>query len=160
MAKKRKLEPSKHFVAGTTAGLVSTVVLYPLDLIKVRYQVNEQSTLQAPQRLRSAFAKVIQKEGWRGLYQGLPAAMYGSGLSWGGYFFFYEHAKTRWLESSDGGGGGGQAAWRHLMAACEAGTIMVGLTNPIWLVKTRMQLQLRQKDQPLHSPPPHLHHQA
>ena len=33
---------------------------------------------------------------------------------------------------------------RHVLAAAiEAGAIMVGLTNPIWLVKTRMQLQLR-----------------
>lgn len=140
---KQKLEPSKHFVAGTTAGLVSTVLLYPLDLIKVRYQVNEQTTVRQPLRLRAAFNAVVRTEGWRGLYQGLPSAMYGAGLSWGGYFFFYEHAKSRWLGTTQESRK--HAWWQHLMAACEAGTIMVGLTNPIWLVKTRMQLQLRSK---------------
>ena len=29
----------QHFLAGTFAGTVSAAVLYPLDLIKVRYQV-------------------------------------------------------------------------------------------------------------------------
>ena len=29
----------------------------------------------------------------------------------------------------------------HLLAAFEAGIIMVFLTNPLWLIKTRMQLQ-------------------
>ena len=29
----------------------------------------------------------------------------------------------------------------HLLAAFEAGVIMVFLTNPLWLIKTRMQLQ-------------------
>lgn len=30
-----------HLVAGTTAGLVTTAALYPLDLVKTRYQVRE-----------------------------------------------------------------------------------------------------------------------
>ncbi len=46
---KRKLDPSEHFVAGTFAGLVSTFALFPLDTIKVRYQVDEHTTLRAPQ---------------------------------------------------------------------------------------------------------------
>jgi solute carrier family 25 folate transporter 32 len=29
----------------------------------------------------------------------------------------------------------------HLAAGVEAGCIMVFLTNPLWLIKTRMQLQ-------------------
>jgi len=138
---KRKLSPGEHFVAGTIAGLSSTVALFPLDTIKVRFQVNEKTTLAAPQRLWSAFEKVIKEEGWRGLYQGLQAGMLGSGLSWGGYFYFYEHAKQRWI-TSDSGKQPGALAW--MAASAEAGTIMVALTNPIWLVKTRLQLQLRQ----------------
>jgi hypothetical protein len=39
-------------------------------------------------------------------------------------------------------------AWYdHFVLACTAGAIMVALTNPIWLVKTRMQLQLRHAQQ-------------
>ncbi len=62
---KRKLEPSEHFVAGTLAGLVSTVALFPLDTIKVRYQVDETTTLRSPQRLFAAFQTVVRNEGWQ-----------------------------------------------------------------------------------------------
>ena len=50
-------------------------------------------------------------------------------------------------EASQGGGGGGGGAparltsVHHLLSAFEAGIIMVFLTNPLWLIKTRMQLQ-------------------
>jgi hypothetical protein len=47
----------------------------------VRYQVNEKTSLAAPQRLRAAFEEVLAVEGWRGLYQGLQAGMLGAGLS-------------------------------------------------------------------------------
>jgi len=141
---KRKLAPAEHLVAGTAAGLVSTAALFPLDTIKVRYQVDEATTLRAPQRLVGAFKSVLQKEGTLGLYQGLPAGLYGSGISWGGYFYFYELSKSRWVASrAPGEGDKWNAAWHQTAAAIEAGAIMVALTNPIWLVKTRMQLQLR-----------------
>jgi solute carrier family 25 folate transporter 32 len=143
MAPKRKLAPVEHMIAGTTAGLVSTAALFPLDTIKVRYQVDEKTTLKAPQRLAHAFKRVVASEGVLGLYQGLPAGLYGSGLSWGGYFYFYEAAKTRWVDGRATGERWNDA-WHQAAAAVEAGTIMVALTNPIWLVKTRMQLQLRQ----------------
>lgn len=40
----------------------------------------------------SAIAKL---EGYRGLYKGLSPALLANGVSWGGYFLFYEHAKNR-----------------------------------------------------------------
>jgi solute carrier family 25 folate transporter 32 len=56
-----------------------------------------------------------------------------------GYFYFYEQAKRRWLSDQ-----GPNTTFHHFAASVEAGMIMVALTNPIWLVKTRMQLQLRE----------------
>jgi hypothetical protein len=38
---------------------------------------------------------VWTKEGSRGLYKGLSPALVANGVSWGGYFWFYEHAKNR-----------------------------------------------------------------
>lgn len=31
----------EHLVSGMSAGIISTLVLHPLDLIKIRFQVNE-----------------------------------------------------------------------------------------------------------------------
>ncbi len=68
--------------------------------------------------------------------------MIGSSVSWGLYFFFYERAKLRHLYARDYNP---LTPLYHLVSAMEAGTICVFLTNPIWLVKTRLQLQMVEK---------------
>ena len=83
-----------HLFAGVTAGTVSTVLLHPLDLIKVRMQVHE-GAFGAYRGVWSALTEIFQREGLRGLYAGLSPAVLASALSWGGYFFFYEHSKVR-----------------------------------------------------------------
>lgn len=40
---------------------------------------------------------ILKLEGYRGLYKGLSPALLANGVSWGGYFLFYEHAKNRWV---------------------------------------------------------------
>jgi hypothetical protein len=37
----------------------------------------------------------VRKEGVPGLYKGLTPALVANGISWGGYFLFYENAKNR-----------------------------------------------------------------
>ena len=78
----------------------------------------------------------------------MAPALVGSGASWGLYFFFYEACKQRLRDGGSGGGGGGGggapaalAPLQHAYAAWEAGTVTCLFTNPVWLVKTRMQLQ-------------------
>jgi hypothetical protein len=38
---------------------------------------------------------VVAQEGLAGLYKGLSPALLANGVSWGGYFLFYEKAKAR-----------------------------------------------------------------
>ncbi|KAK2990438.1 hypothetical protein RJ640_011186 [Escallonia rubra] len=77
--------------------------------------------------------------GFRGLYAGFYPAVLGSTISWGLYFFFYSKAKQRYSrdrkELSPG---------LHLASAAEAGALVCLCTNPVWLVKTRLQLQTPQ----------------
>lgn len=82
---------------------------------------------------------ILKLEGYRGLYKGLTPALLANGVSWGGYFLFYEHAKNRYLEQLDAPKP--LTSVHHMLAAFEAGIVMVFLTNPLWLIKTRMQLQ-------------------
>lgn len=44
------------------------VILYPIDLVKVRYQVYDKSG-NAYKSLREAFQIIIREEGFTGLYQ-------------------------------------------------------------------------------------------
>jgi hypothetical protein len=59
----------------------------------VRYQVYDKSG-NAYLSLRSAFHTIVSEEGVRGLFTGLAPATVASAVSWGGYLYFYEHAKV------------------------------------------------------------------
>lgn len=78
-----KPTPNQHFYAGTIAGVLSSgiycfwlllfvmyspAILYPLDLVKVRYQVYDKSG-RAYRSIISAFSTIVKTEGIHGLYQ-------------------------------------------------------------------------------------------
>lgn len=130
----------EHLVAGISGGVTSTLILHPLDLIKIRFAVNDGRTAAVPQYrgLGSAFTTIFRQEGFRGLYKGVTPNVWGSGSSWGLYFMFYNTIKT-FIQ-------GGNAALplgptMHMLAAAQSGALTLVLTNPIWVVKTRLCLQ-------------------
>ncbi|XP_058986760.1 mitochondrial folate transporter/carrier [Musca domestica] len=130
----------EHLVAGISGGVTSTLILHPLDLIKIRFAVNDGRTAAVPQYrgLGSAFATIFRQEGFRGLYKGVTPNVWGSGSSWGLYFMFYNTIKT-FIQ-------GGNATLplgpsMHMLAAAQSGALTLVLTNPIWVVKTRLCLQ-------------------
>ncbi|CAG5122252.1 unnamed protein product [Candidula unifasciata] len=133
----------EHMAAGVTGGVVSSIVLHPLDLIKVRFQVDEGPGNKGTTRphytgVMHAFRSIVQADGWKGLYRGVTPNVTGAGLSWGLYFFFYNTSKT-WMQEGDKTKNLGPA--RHLVIASFAGLATLTLTNPIWVSKTRMCLQ-------------------
>lgn len=100
----------------------------------------------------SVFRTIVRYEGLAGLYQGWLPAVIGSSISWGGYFYFYEGLKRALLDYKTNNklGHAAQAeevltldSFDHFVLACSAGAVMVAITNPIWLIKTRMQLQMK-----------------
>jgi solute carrier family 25 folate transporter 32 len=86
---------------------------------------------------------VLRHEGIGGLYQGLSPAVTGSAISWGGFFFVYESMK-KFLRNKKGKGDDVPlSSIENFQLACASGAVMVFLTNPIWLIKLRMQLQMK-----------------
>lgn len=144
-------------IAGFAGGVVSTTLLLPLDIVKLRLQVSEASKPLRRFRSFRILGGIVKYEGLRGLYQGWTPAVLGSAVSWGGYFYFYEGFKRRMVEyklshRTNVAPTDGEEAVKptqvlnsvdNFVLACAAGAVMVALTNPIWLVKTRMQLQMR-----------------
>ncbi|KAL7748666.1 translational activator of GCN4 [Sorochytrium milnesiophthora] len=137
-------------VAGFTAGAVSTVVLHPLDLVKTRLQADtKRRAAFTPLTAVRALRDISASYGVRGLYMGVSPNFVGATASWGMYFFWYDWIKQRMLRSSQeeaaADGGDSQQVrlshTQHLIAATEAGALTAVVTNPIWLVKTRMCLQ-------------------
>lgn len=95
------------------------------------------------------FRSIVRHEGVLALYQGWVPAVTGSSVSWGGYFYFYERLKRALVDHRTETRGSTVPAAQVLtpldnfVLACGAGGVMVAITNPIWLIKTRMQLQMK-----------------
>lgn len=151
-------------IAGFSGGTISTLLLLPLDNVKVRLQVyegdpeNKASSEATKRRKRLGPLRVvrgvIRHEGFAGLYQGLIPALIGSSVSWGGFFFVYESFKTELRHrraQSTGSEEHSLTSVDNFLLACASGGVMVGLTNPIWLIKLRMQLQMKKASELLHT---------
>ncbi len=78
-------------------------------------------------------------EGMGALWRGMGATVVGVMPARAIYFSSYSEAKRRLADALNGGDE--QHALIHLTAALSAGILTSTATNPIWMVKTRMQLQ-------------------
>ncbi|KAM5546656.1 folate transporter 1, chloroplastic [Rosa sericea] len=138
----------ENATAGAVAGFATVAAMHPLDVVRTRFQVNDGriSNLPTYKNTANAIFTIARLEGLRGLYAGFSPAVIGSTVSWGLYFFFYGRAKQRYSKNGDEKLSPGL----HLASAAEAGALVSLCTNPIWLVKTRLQLQT-----PLHQTRPY-----
>ena len=144
---KRKETGLKHLFAGSVAGMASKTILQPLDLIKVRLQVQDGRGPNEYRGMIDAIQKVVRNEGVFGLYRGLTPNLMSAGVSWGTYFFTYnkfkDFFKTRLRNSlpPERQSAAQLGPLTHLLCAAASGCIATTLTNPIVMVKTRLQLQ-------------------
>lgn len=84
--------------------------------------------------------------GFRALYRGLIPNIMGNSISWGLYFFWYDHIKRLLCLSNpsstfmfgDGDARGRLSSSKYFFASGMAGLLTSILTNPIWVIKTRM----------------------
>ncbi|XP_019172170.1 PREDICTED: folate transporter 1, chloroplastic isoform X1 [Ipomoea nil] len=137
----------ENATAGAVAGLATATFSHPLDVVRTRFQVNDGRTsiLPAYRNTPHALYTITRLEGIRGLYAGFYPAVLGSTISWSLYFYFYSKAKQRYMKDRKE-----LTPGLHLASAAEAGALVCFCTNPIWLVKTRLQLQ-----SPLHQSRPY-----
>ncbi|VDN18572.1 unnamed protein product [Dibothriocephalus latus] len=81
----------EQFIAGLAGGAMSTLVLHPLDLAKIRLQVNEGTGAVTARprstRLIGTLSEVYKARGLLGLYQGITPNLLGAASAWGLYFF-------------------------------------------------------------------------
>ncbi|KAI4314811.1 hypothetical protein L6164_027680 [Bauhinia variegata] len=138
----------ENATAGAAAGFATVAVMHPLDVVRTRFQVNDGRISHLPSYKNTVHAifTIARSEGLRGLYAGFLPSVLGSTISWSLYFFFYDKAKQRYARN----GYEKLSPGLHLASAAEAGALVCLCTNPVWLVKTRLQLQT-----PLHQTRPY-----
>jgi len=129
-----------HAASGSVAGVMSKTLLQPLDLVKTRLQVQNANTPGAYRGLGDAFRTVYRQTGVRGFYQGFTPNLVGSALSWGSYFYVYNMCK-RFARTLQVDPNQPLSPLANFVSAATAGSTTVLLTNPVWVIKTRLQLQ-------------------
>ena len=141
----------EHLGAGILGGLSSTIILHPLDLLKIRFAVSDgQPSLKKNYKnVRNAFSTIVREEGFSGLYKGVIPNCLGAGAAWGLYFLFYNSIKKEMLNSNQQQHLG---IFKHMFAGACAGALTTTITNPIWVVKTRLCLQYGQNSAPAPAP--------
>lgn len=138
-------------ISGLSAGFITTIVMHPLDLIKVRLQLSSQTTSKPFALVRSIIHKIRQdalieahpensakkpKSSLllRQLYRGIGPNLAGNLTAWSLYFLLYAEFKLHLSENSLLP----QSTFHYLGASSMAGITTSLLTNPLWVLKTRI----------------------
>ncbi|KAL3579057.1 hypothetical protein D5086_020561 [Populus alba] len=147
-------------LAGAGGGIIAQLITYPLQTVNTRQQT-ERDVKKAKRKhgTLAQMCQVVKNEGWGRLYSGLAPSIVGTACSQGVYYYFYQIFRDRAEaiareNKSNGIGDGSVGMLSSLVVAALAGcTQMCCLTNPIWVVVTRMQTHTKNsnKSQPGHS---------
>ncbi|KAL5761230.1 hypothetical protein ACOSQ2_020068 [Xanthoceras sorbifolium] len=132
-----------HGAAGAAAGAVAATFMCPLDVIKTRLQVHGLPEGARSGRTGSiivtSLQNIVKNEGFKGLYRGLSPTILALLPNWAVYFTVYEKLKD--LLQSHGHGSNQLTVGENMIAAAGAGAATAMTTNPLWVVKTRLQTQ-------------------
>ncbi|KAK5778329.1 NAD+ transporter PWA37_000421 [Arxiozyma heterogenica] len=125
-------------ISGALAGFLSGIMVCPLDVTKTRLQVQGLDGAENPyyKGVVGTMNTIVKDEGIKGLYKGLIPILLGYFPTWTIYFSVYEFSKDfypRLFPGSD--------FVSHSCSAITAGAVSTTLTNPIWVIKTRLMLQ-------------------
>ncbi|CAL9135918.1 unnamed protein product [Musa textilis] len=150
-------------LAGAGGGIIAQIITYPLQTVNTRQQTERiakktslaasasggdlSSSGAAPSSADGTIYQILQlfkMEGWGGLYSGLKPSLVGTAASQGIYYYFYQVLKNEAeaaaaARKKKGLGDGTVGMFSWLVVAAIAGSLNVLLTNPIWVLVTRMQ---------------------
>ncbi|RIA84348.1 mitochondrial carrier domain-containing protein [Glomus cerebriforme] len=140
------LSPFGNAVAGSLGALFALMIVYPLDIIKTRLQVQSKSSsknLKVDEYYESttdAIIKIIKTEGISGLYAGLPAGLIGVASTNFAYFYWYSFLRTRYQSINKQQT---MSTISELLLGASAGALAQIFTIPVSVVTTRQQTTSR-----------------
>ncbi|KAJ5712761.1 hypothetical protein N7493_009229 [Penicillium malachiteum] len=129
---------------GGAAGVASGIVTCPLDVIKTKLQAQggfarrNGAAMETKALYRGMLGTgrvIIREDGIRGLYQGLGPMLMGYLPTWAVYLAIYDRTREYFYEKTD--------SWwlSRGYASVTAGACSTIVTNPIWVIKTRLMSQ-------------------
>ncbi|KNH09355.1 transporter protein [Perkinsela sp. CCAP 1560/4] len=136
-------EPSSattHAVCYQISTVLSTTMMYPMDLVKSRIMSQNGSHTRAYYGSSlnyagafSAMQKIGSNEGFFSLFRGVNFAIYAAMLSSMTYMYCYQRALENAFDKT--------SLPAMYAASFSASVVSIVTTHPIWLLKTRTQLQ-------------------
>jgi adenine nucleotide transporter 17 len=92
--------------------------------------------------------RIVQREGVNGLYAGLDSALFGISVTNFVYYYWYEWTRAGFETAAVKAGRASKklTTIESMIAGAIAGSATVLLTNPIWVVNTRMTTRKKNKE--------------
>ncbi|CAI9782358.1 unnamed protein product [Fraxinus pennsylvanica] len=129
------LEFWQFMVAGSIAGCVEHMAMFPVDTLKTRMQAITSSYKTPAITLRQSLGSIMKLEGLGGLYRGIAAMGLGAGPAHAVYFSVYETCK-KFLSA-----GNPNNSMAHAASGVFATVASDAVLTPMDVVKQRLQLK-------------------
>lgn len=145
---KNEVPPWGLAIAGSTGAVLANSLVYPLDIIKTRLQVQikrQPGDIAHTTNDRHyngtihALQSILEDEGLSGLYSGITGSLLGVGTTNFAYFYWYSTVRELYVSRVKGGQAPGTAV--ELSLGAVAGALAQLFTIPIAVVTTRQQTQ-------------------
>ncbi|KAM3577434.1 hypothetical protein VYU27_000597 [Nannochloropsis oceanica] len=117
--------------AGGLAGAVASSITCPIEVVKTQLQSSRIGGGSNPFKVAR---EILAADGLKGFFRGLPPTLVGIIPARATYFWAYSTSKHALTPSL------GDSTLTHILSGIAAGVTGNTITNPIWMVKTRMQL--------------------
>ncbi|KAL9030269.1 MAG: hypothetical protein Q9196_001599 [Gyalolechia fulgens] len=148
-ASQAPLPPWGSALAGATGAVLANAIVYPLDIVKTRLQVQvkRKSTDAEPSTINDAhytssldaIKKIVEDEGLTGLYSGIHGSLLGVTSTNFAYFYWYSVVRSLYISSQTIPSPPGAAI--ELSLGAVAGAVAQIFTIPVSVVTTRQQTQ-------------------
>tara|TARA_B110000208_G_scaffold181102_1_gene231471 strand:+ start:464 stop:1606 length:1143 start_codon:yes stop_codon:yes gene_type:complete len=109
------------------------------DALKQRKRLREEEIKKSA---LLTIGKVLATEGWTGLYNGLSSGFVAAAATWSTYFYAYNRARSYLLSRFS------PSTVLDLGNSTFAGIITCIVTNPLWVVNTRLKLRKKSSTRP------------
>jgi len=145
-AASRQTDNIAHALAGSGGGILSMALTYPLITLSTRAQVESK---RAQSSTLDAIRRIVQREGISGLYSGLESALFGISVTNFVYYYWYEWTRGAFEKAAEKAGRASKrlTTVESMIAGAIAGSATVLVTNPIWVVNTRMTARRTESDE-------------
>ncbi|KRX07165.1 Mitochondrial carrier domain [Pseudocohnilembus persalinus] len=127
-----------ELISGLVAGFVSVTCCAPLDITRTRLNVQHGTNSAGKyQGFLNALTTIYKEEGFLGFYKGYKATSITYPIFHSMFFSIYNYVKPKVEKHLNHK----TNILQYVVASCSSGFISDVLTNPLWLVRTRMQVQ-------------------